>query len=138
MQLLLEKLTREVNSTRGDNLHPPTLKILDQWGVLAALHDDGALPITELGVSHAQRGLIARFPLTAASEGPARQDDLCTARPDRGSPARLRHALASVSAEPGTVTGWSTARTGALLAFASDRKTRATRSRTHLARCHWL
>src|ERR671933_476777 len=59
--LLIEKVSREVHSTRGDLLHPPTLRLLDRWGVLAALHADGALPITELAVSHAQRGLIARF-----------------------------------------------------------------------------
>jgi 2-polyprenyl-6-methoxyphenol hydroxylase-like FAD-dependent oxidoreductase len=69
--LLLEKVSREVHSTRGDLLHPPTLRILDRWGVLAALHADGSLPITELAVSHAQRGLIARFPLRAHDDGPA-------------------------------------------------------------------
>jgi 2-polyprenyl-6-methoxyphenol hydroxylase-like FAD-dependent oxidoreductase len=35
------------------------------------LHADGALPITELAVSHAQRGLIARFDVPAAGDGPA-------------------------------------------------------------------
>src|SRR6266542_6916094 len=69
--LLLEKVSRDVHSTRGDNLHPPTLGILDQWGALDALHEDGALPITELAVSHARRGLIARFTIPAAGEGPA-------------------------------------------------------------------
>ncbi len=69
--LLLEKVSREVHSTRGDLLHPPTLRILDRWGVLGALHADGALPITELGVTHARRGPIARFRLPAADDGPA-------------------------------------------------------------------
>ena len=69
--LLLEKVSREVHSTRGDLLHPPTLRLLEPWGVLTALHADGALPITELAVSHAQRGLIARFPTQAAGDGPA-------------------------------------------------------------------
>ncbi len=69
--LLLEKVSREVHSTRGDLLHPPTLRLLEPWGVLAALHADGALPITEHAVSHAQRGLIARFPIPAAGDGPA-------------------------------------------------------------------
>ena len=71
--LLLEKVSREVHSTRGDLLHPPTLRLLDQWGVLAALHEDGALPMLELAVSHAERGLIARFPIPAAGDGPARR-----------------------------------------------------------------
>ncbi len=103
--LLLEKVTREVNSTRGDNLHPPTLRMLDQWGVLAALHADGALPITELGVSHAARGLIARFPLTAAGEGPAGR----TISVPHDRIEAILHECASrwpsVRAEPGTVTG---------------------------------
>jgi 2-polyprenyl-6-methoxyphenol hydroxylase-like FAD-dependent oxidoreductase len=103
--LLIEKVTREVNSTRGDNLHPPTLRILDQWGVLAALHADGALPITELGVSHAQRGLIARFPLIAADDGPAGR----TISVPHDRIEAVLHECASrwrsVRAEPGTVTG---------------------------------
>jgi 2-polyprenyl-6-methoxyphenol hydroxylase-like FAD-dependent oxidoreductase len=69
--LLIEKVSREVHSTRGDLLHPPTLRLLDGWGVLAALHADGALPIEELAVSHARRGLVARFPVPAAGPGPA-------------------------------------------------------------------
>lgn len=69
--LLVEKVSREVHSTRGDLIHPPTLRILDGWGALEALHADGALQITELAVSHAQRGIVARFPVPAAAEGPA-------------------------------------------------------------------
>ena len=69
--LLIEKVSREVHSTRGDLLHPPTLRILDSWGVLAGLHADGSLPITELAVSERHRGLIARFPLPAVDDGPA-------------------------------------------------------------------
>jgi 2-polyprenyl-6-methoxyphenol hydroxylase-like FAD-dependent oxidoreductase len=68
--LLLEKVSREVHSTRGDLLHPPTLRILDGWGVLAALYADGALPITELAVS-TRDALVARFPLTPAGDGAA-------------------------------------------------------------------
>jgi len=69
--LLVEKVSREVHSTRGDLMHPPTLRILDGWGVLDALHRDGALPITELAVSAADRGLVARFPIDAAGPGAA-------------------------------------------------------------------
>jgi 2-polyprenyl-6-methoxyphenol hydroxylase-like FAD-dependent oxidoreductase len=69
--LLIEKVSREVHSTRGDLLHPPTLRMLDGWGVLDALHKDGTLQITELAVSHRDRGLLARFPLKAAGDGPA-------------------------------------------------------------------
>src|ERR687885_2319515 len=67
--LVIEKLTREVHSTRGDLLHPPTLRLLDRWGALAALHADGAVPIVELAVSHARRGLIGRFPVPGAGPG---------------------------------------------------------------------
>lgn len=69
--VLIEKVSREINSTRGDNLHPPTLRLLDRWGVLEALHADGALTITELAVSHATRGFIARFEIPPAGEGRA-------------------------------------------------------------------
>lgn len=68
--LLIEKASREVHSTRGDLLHPPTLRILDRWGVLAGLHADGALPITELAVS-TRDGFVARYSVPAAGEGPA-------------------------------------------------------------------
>ena len=70
--ILVEKVSREVHSTRGDILHPPTLAILDRWGVLAALLADGAIPVTELAVSHVRRGLIARFAIPPAEDGPAR------------------------------------------------------------------
>jgi 2-polyprenyl-6-methoxyphenol hydroxylase-like FAD-dependent oxidoreductase len=69
--LLVEKVSREVHSTRGDLLHPPTLRLLQQWGVLDALHADGTLRISELAVSHRDRGLLARFPLGATDDGPA-------------------------------------------------------------------
>lgn len=69
--ILVEKVSREVHSTRGDLLHPPTLRILDGWGVLERLHADGALQIRELAVTHARRGLIARFPIPAPGTGPA-------------------------------------------------------------------
>jgi len=68
--ILLKKVSREVHSTRGDLLHPPTLRLLDGLGVLQALRDDGALPITELGLSD-RDGLIARYPILAADDGPA-------------------------------------------------------------------
>src|SRR5262245_28795387 len=69
--LVLEKVSREVHSTRGDLLHPPTLRLLEPWGALAALHADGVVRITELAVSDARRGLVARFPVDAVDDGPA-------------------------------------------------------------------
>ena len=102
--LLLEKISREVHSTRGDLLHPPTLRLLDQWGVLAALHADGALPIRELAVSHRDRGLIARFPLQQSGDGPA---DRTIAVPHDRIEAVLfacAQAWPSVRCERGTVT----------------------------------
>ena len=68
--LLLEKVSREVHSTRGDTLHPPTLKLLDRWGVLTELYADGALPITELAVSD-RNGLVERFTIPPADDGPS-------------------------------------------------------------------
>ena len=69
--LLIEKVSESVRSTRGDLLHPPTLAILERLGVLAALHADGALPISELAVSHARRGRVAHWTVPAAGDGPA-------------------------------------------------------------------
>ena len=69
--LLIEKTRREIHSTRGDLLHPPTLSILRPWRVLDRFHEDGALPITELAVSSAAGGLVARFPIPAVDNGPA-------------------------------------------------------------------
>lgn len=69
--LVLEKGAERDNSTRGDILHPPTLAFLDRWGVLEALHRDGALPITNLSVSHRDLGRLATYPVTPVGEGPA-------------------------------------------------------------------
>lgn len=69
--LLLEKVDRERHGARGDLLHSPTLRILDGWGVLAALHADGALPLRELVVTHRRRGILARYPTPVRGEGPA-------------------------------------------------------------------
>lgn len=103
--LLLEKVSREVHSTRGDTLHPPTLQILGRWGVLAALHADGAVPIKELAVSHARRGLLDRFPIPAPGVGPAGWT--LSVPHDRIEAVlwecAVRHA--SVRYERGTVTG---------------------------------
>ncbi len=67
--LLIERLDRERHGARGDLLHPPTLRILDRWGVLPSLHADGALALRELAVTHAQRGLIARYATPARGDG---------------------------------------------------------------------
>ena len=58
--LLVERLERERHGARGDLLHPPTLRILDEWGVLAALHEDGAIALRELVVTHRPRDQIGR------------------------------------------------------------------------------
>jgi 2-polyprenyl-6-methoxyphenol hydroxylase-like FAD-dependent oxidoreductase len=103
--VLIEKVSREVHSTRGDLLHPPTLRILDRWGVLKGLHQDGALPITELAVSHATRGLVARFPIRAAGDGPA--DRTMAVPHDRIEAVLYQRAASwpSVHALRGAVTG---------------------------------
>ena len=69
--VLIEKLERERHRARGDLLHPPTLRILDGWDVLAAMHADGVLPLEELVVSAAGRGVIARYPTPVRDQTPA-------------------------------------------------------------------
>ena len=69
--LVLEKGPERDNSTRGDLLHPPTLRFLEPWGVVDALHRDGALPITHMAVSQREQGMIACYPVPRQSEGPA-------------------------------------------------------------------
>lgn len=69
--LVLEKVTREIHSSRGDLLHPPTLKLLEKWGVLDAMHADGTIPLTELAVTDSVRGLVGRFPVQQTGDGPA-------------------------------------------------------------------
>src|SRR5215212_4245210 len=59
--LVIEKGFDRDNSTRGDFLHPPTLRFLEPWGVLAALHRDGALPIYHLPVTHHTLGPLATY-----------------------------------------------------------------------------
>src|SRR5262245_56404163 len=69
--LVIEKVTREIHSARGDLLHPPTLKMLDKWGVLTAMHEDGTIPLTELAVTDSRRGMVGRFPVKQQGDGPA-------------------------------------------------------------------
>jgi 2-polyprenyl-6-methoxyphenol hydroxylase-like FAD-dependent oxidoreductase len=101
--LVLEKVSREVHSTRGDLLHPATLRILERWGVLEHLHADGSLPITQLAVTHNQRGLIASFALDAADNGPAGRT--IAVPHDRIEAITFEHALSvsGVRAMRGTV-----------------------------------
>ncbi len=103
--ILIEKVSREIHSTRGDNLHPPTLKLLDQWGVLKALHDDEALPITELAVSHARRGILARFALPASGEGMAARTISVPHDRIEAMLYQCANGWPSVQAVKGTVTG---------------------------------
>jgi 2-polyprenyl-6-methoxyphenol hydroxylase-like FAD-dependent oxidoreductase len=103
--LLVEKLDRERHGARGDLLHPPTLRILAEWDVLRALHDDGAIAIRELAVTHARRGLIARY------EAPGRDGDAAgrtIAVPHDRIEAVLYECAArrpSVRVERGVITG---------------------------------
>jgi 2-polyprenyl-6-methoxyphenol hydroxylase-like FAD-dependent oxidoreductase len=57
-------------STRGDVLHPPSLRFLDVWQVLPALHRDGVVPIKWLAVSHRELGRLATYRIPAQDEGP--------------------------------------------------------------------
>lgn len=119
--LLLEKVSREVHSTRGDLLHPPTLRILERWGVLEALHRDGALPITELAVSD-RGGIIAHFPVHPLDDGPAGRT---LAVPHDRIEAVLYECATrwhSVRAERGVVTD---------VLFADDGRARGVRFRPH-------
>jgi 2-polyprenyl-6-methoxyphenol hydroxylase-like FAD-dependent oxidoreductase len=69
--LVLEKGPERDNSTRGDILHPPTLRFLERWGVLEGLHADGALPMTHIAVSHRDLGRLATYAVPAQADGPA-------------------------------------------------------------------
>ena len=69
--LVLEKGAERDNSTRGDILHPPTLRFLETWGVLEALWRDGALPMTHVAVSQRELGRLATYEVPAQGEGPA-------------------------------------------------------------------
>jgi 2-polyprenyl-6-methoxyphenol hydroxylase-like FAD-dependent oxidoreductase len=69
--LVIEKGFERDNSTRGDFLHPPTLRFLQPWGVLDGLFADGALPIHHLAVSHRTLGRLATYEVQAQGEGSA-------------------------------------------------------------------
>ncbi len=67
--LIVERGFERDNSTRGDFLHPPTLRFLEPWGVLDGLFADGALPIYHLAVSHRTLGRLATYEIQAQGEG---------------------------------------------------------------------
>src|SRR5437879_3976294 len=67
----LDLSDRERHGARGDLLHPPTLRILDSWGVLDALRADGAVALRELVVSARDRGIVARYPTPVRDQTPA-------------------------------------------------------------------
>src|SRR5438067_97339 len=69
--LVVERGFERDNSTRGDFLHPPTLRFLEPWGVLGGLFRDGALPIYHLAVSHRTLGRLATYDVLSQGEGPA-------------------------------------------------------------------
>src|SRR3954470_16494702 len=69
--LVLEKGPERDNSTRGDILHPPTLRFLEQWGVLDALWQDGVLPMQHIAVTHRDLGRLATYDVPAQGAGPA-------------------------------------------------------------------
>jgi len=69
--LVVERGFERDNSTRGDFLHPPTLRFLEPWGVLRGLFEDGALPIYHLAVSHRTLGRLATYDILTQGEGPA-------------------------------------------------------------------
>ncbi|HEY7067745.1 MAG TPA: NAD(P)/FAD-dependent oxidoreductase [Chloroflexota bacterium] len=69
--LVVEKGFERDNSTRGDFLHPPTLRFLEPWGVLEGLFRDGALPIYHLAVSHRTLGRLATYDIPSQGTGPA-------------------------------------------------------------------
>jgi 2-polyprenyl-6-methoxyphenol hydroxylase-like FAD-dependent oxidoreductase len=69
--LVVERGFERDNGTRGDFLHPPTLRFLEPWGVLEALFRDGALPIYHLAVSHRTLGRLATYDILTQGEGPA-------------------------------------------------------------------
>ncbi|HLH23558.1 MAG TPA: NAD(P)/FAD-dependent oxidoreductase [Chloroflexota bacterium] len=69
--LVVERGFERDNSTRGDFLHPPTLRFLERWSVLDALFEDGALPIYHLAVSHRTLGRLATYDILTQGEGPA-------------------------------------------------------------------
>src|SRR5918911_5350198 len=69
--LVVERGFERDNSTRGDFLHPPTLRFLEPWGVLDGLFRDGALPIHHLAVSHRTLGRLATYDVRAQGDGAA-------------------------------------------------------------------
>src|SRR5262249_57034195 len=55
-------LVRDPN--RGDNLHPPTLALLERWGVVALLRERGAFDVRSFVLTDAPRRRQARFELS--------------------------------------------------------------------------
>lgn len=103
--LVLEKGFNRDNSTRGDFLHPPTLRFLERWGVLDGLFADGALPVFHMAVSHRTLGRLATYDVQAS--GPGRAGRTIAVPHDRIEAVMKATADAwpSVRAERGTVTG---------------------------------
>src|SRR5215216_5415455 len=103
--LVIEKGFDRDNSTRGDFLHPPTLRFLEPWGVLEGLFADGALPIYHLAVSHRTLGRLATYDIPSQGEGPASRT---VAVPHDRIEAVMKACAEhwpSVTAVQGTVTG---------------------------------
>jgi len=76
--LVLEKGAHRDTSTRGDVLHPPSLRFLEQWEALAALHADGTIPIRWLAVSDLHLGRVATYAIPGQDKTPAGRTH-CTA-----------------------------------------------------------
>ena len=92
--LVIEKGFDRDNSTRGDFLHPPTLRFLEPWGVLAALYRDGALPIYHLAVSHRTLGRLGHLRRPHPGRGSRQPHGRRAARSHRGGDEGVCRRLA--------------------------------------------
>jgi len=66
--VLLERRARAGGIHRGDSLLPKATRLLERWGVLAAVRAAGAQAIDRLEIHAQAHGKVAQVPLTVAGE----------------------------------------------------------------------
>lgn len=105
--VLLERRARAGGIHRGDSLLPKATRLLERWGVLAAVRAAGAQAIDRLEIHHGTHGMLAQVPLTVADEDSpylvlphARFEDVLITAAGAGPRTRLLRPARVVAVDP--------------------------------------
>jgi len=105
--VVLERRARAGGIHRGDSLLPKATRLLERWGVLAAVRAAGAQAIDRLEIHHSAHGKVTQVPLTTTGEDSpylvlphACFEDVLLTAAGTGARTRLLRPVKVVTVEP--------------------------------------